>query len=109
MRRTILFSVVVLLLVAPLAGGASADKPIRNCPPSFDLGLLDKADELELDVVRAGLNADPPAYTVEQLAAVFDLVDLNGDGFICGKSMPSNTQLQYYFNGVDNTAVGPGS
>jgi hypothetical protein len=107
MRRTILFSVVVLLLVAPLAGGASADKPIRNCPPSFDLGAMKVEEELALPQVIAGIAAG--VYTEQLVRDLFALVDKNDDGLICGKSMPSNAQLQYFFNGVDNTAVGPGS
>jgi ABC-type sugar transport system substrate-binding protein len=109
-RRRMLAVMVVaaaVLLAVPLS--ASADKPGNTCPPGFDLGGLTADQALQLPNVQAGIAAG--VYDEPFVRAVQDAVDRNSDGVICFKSYPPNanpaSQLQYFYNVVDNNASVP--
>ncbi len=81
-------TVAAIMLVAGLLGAAapaSADKPARGCPDSFQPRTY--AQVLE----------DRPRVTIEQFAQV----DKNSDGILCVKETPG------LYNPIDNTANRP--
>jgi len=103
-RATTIATLAAAALVVPAAGASAA--PPTPCPPGYSTpGLVTSEEGLTQPRIRAGLAAG--AYTVEDLAAVFDSVDRNGDGLICLKAVSnlsgnSGKNLAYFYNAKDN-------
>jgi Ca2+-binding EF-hand superfamily protein len=83
--RTTTGAAAVLLALLASASPASADKPARGCPDSFERYTFAQIQE---EFTNA---------TQEQ----FDSFDKNRDGIVCGKQLPSISNV------VDNTANRP--
>jgi hypothetical protein len=90
------------LLIAPTAASASS----VGCPTGYDNpGEVTFAQTLVLPRIQTGINSG--AYTTDELRAVFDLIDRNGDGTICVKAVSnlqgnSTKQWSAFYNGQDN-------
>jgi hypothetical protein len=77
-----------LLALAP--GVANATPPVGTCTQSYS--LLDKKQVGHLPDGKLAL-------------AVFELVDANGDHFVCYKPYPNGPHNGHYGNFVDDTAA----
>jgi hypothetical protein len=110
MRRIgLALTAALALTVLLVPQSAIADKPLRTCPPGFDLGALTLEQGLQLPNIQAAL-ADG-VIDVATLTVLFEGFDANDDGLICFQSYPTSsnpvTQQQYAYNVVDNNASVP--
>lgn len=76
-------TVVTTLGLAGSVGTAGAAKPVGGCTPSYRLVDRDMLEMLFPERIGSGL---------------FDSIDKNGDGKLCGKQVPG------LYNTVDNVA-----
>jgi hypothetical protein len=103
-RATVIATLSAAALVVPAVGASAA--PPTPCPPGYSTpGLVTPEGGLTQPRIQAGLAAG--AYTVEDLAAVFESIDKNGDGLICLKAVSnlsgnSGKNLAFFYNGKDN-------
>ncbi len=107
LRRTIAICALMSVLV-PSAAYAHG-KPAYSCAPGFNLGAYDKQGYLQLPRTQA-LIADGLA-TVEDIEATFDLLDANGNGWVCVQLSVGFQQhgpySVYYYNVTDDHASVP--
>jgi hypothetical protein len=97
MRRLIAVLIVSLLPVLGLVSPASATKPARGCPDSFQLVSPEQAAQILVD------NGSP--YTVQQLVPRIAVYDTNSDGNVCIQDLPDTPGTPSYIaNFIDNTA-----
>jgi hypothetical protein len=91
--------------VAP-PGALAQRVPQLGCPPAFDLGALTFPQFLELPKIQAGLAKG--VYDEGSLAALFSVIDKNGDGMICVQTSENQPNpaagWQFQYNSVDNNA-----
>ncbi len=78
------------LLLALAPGVAEASSPAGTCTSSYT----------ELTYDQAGMLPDGA-----QAQAVFNLVNKNGDGYVCYKPYPNGPHNGHFGNFVDNTAA----
>jgi hypothetical protein len=92
-RRLVLVLAMVSIPVFAAADAAGATKPARTCPPAFQGPLTFQ------QVVEAF--PPPPDLPPEQVQAILESIDHNGDGMLCAKGLPDSE------NFIDNTANVP--
>jgi len=112
-RKGLALMAVLALAVLLVPQTALADKPLRTCPPGFDLGALTFDEAFALPGTQRGLTDG--IYTVEDLHGVFDSVDANNNDLICfqdiysiaGERPNAASGWQYSFNVADDNASKP--
>jgi hypothetical protein len=108
-RKGLALMAVLALALLLVPQTALAEKPLRTCPPGFDLGALTLEQGLQLPNIQAAL-ADG-LIDVATLTVLFEGFDANDDGLICFQSYPTRsnpvTEQQYAYNVVDNNASVP--
>ena len=89
MRHGIAFTLVFALTALVFATTTASGAERTSCPNGY-FGLAVPQDEAAMRLlprIDAGLDADPPPYTVDDLLEVGNLIDENGDGDFCLKAV----------------------
>lgn len=96
MRRTASITVLVAVSVLALTGPVQAARPRAACGRGFELLTIEQI---------LPLVADGSPSTPEELLAVLEALDRNGDELLCAKDLPDTPgSPSYVRNVVDNTA-----
>jgi hypothetical protein len=88
MRQGIVLALVLALGVV-VSAAAAGQQPRASCPNGYEmLAVPQDEDALRtLPRIAAGLDADPAPYTVDDLVALGNAIDENGDGQFCLKAV----------------------
>lgn len=90
LKKTALIVPGVLLGTVITAGTAAATPPVGTCTNSYTEMTREQVGELQ-DAALA--------------LAAFDVVNANGDAFVCYKPYPNGPHNGHYGNFTDNTAA----
>jgi hypothetical protein len=99
-KRILLLPLAAAIVVLALAAApSSAVKPRAECPPPFEKLTFEQA------LVLAHDTGVP--LSDEELLALFEVGDKNGDANLCFAALPDTPQRTNAVNIVDNTARAP--
>jgi hypothetical protein len=112
MRRGAVLVVILALTIVGFPTTAHARNERLSCANGFDPFPIPQteAEVRAFPRINAGLNADPPLYTVDELIALAAAVDENDDGIFCLKAVSnlrgnSVKKWAYFYEAADNTTA----
>ena len=111
MRQGIVLA-LVLVLCAVVSSSAAGQQPRASCPNGYEMAAVpqDEAAMRMFSRIAAGLDADPAPYTVDELVALGNAIDANGDGQFCLKAISnlngnSVKSWAYFYGARDNDSA----
>ena len=111
MRQGIVLA-LVLVLGAVVSSAAAGQQPRASCPNGYEMAAVPQDEDAMrmFSRIAAGLDADPAPYTVDELVALGNAIDENGDGQFCLKAISnlrgdSVKAWAYFYGARDNDSA----
>jgi hypothetical protein len=112
MRRGAVLFVILALTIVGFPTTAHAGNERLSCANGSNPFPVPQteAEVRTFPRINAGLNADPPPYTVDELIALAAAIDANDDGIFCLKAVSnlrgnSVKHWAYFYAATDNTTA----